>query len=86
MFKVQFINLAANLSVAVVGFICAWLMLRRMDKSIKISENNLYRGLSFSKDILPALLAGNYAIAIYYGLRVAGALLFLGLVFSRVPG
>lgn len=76
MLEIQLINLAANASVAAAGFGCVWLILRGWDKSARVS---------FRHDVIPELLKGNRALGAYYGLRVAGALVFAGLIFSRVP-
>ena len=79
----QYINLAANISVAIAGFICVWIMLRLWDRTIRPDPDSKRR-LSFSKDVFPELKKGNLAIGAYYGLRIGGALVFAGFVFSRV--
>ena len=76
MFTIQFIDLAANLSVAAAGLVLAWALLRLMDKSL---------GISFGADIWPQLKEGNLAPAIYFGARVVAVLGFVGACLSRVP-
>ena len=83
MFDMQFTNLWANISVAIAGFICVWIMLRLWDRTIRPDPDS-DRRLSFSEDVFPELVKGNLAMGAYYGLRIGGALVFVGLVFSRV--
>ena len=83
MWQVQLTNLGANLSVAVAGFVCVWAILRFWDRTVRPDPDS-NRRLSFSRDVWPEIKAGNWAMGAYYGRRILGALIFVGLVFSRV--
>ncbi|MGE0658270.1 MAG: transglycosylase SLT domain-containing protein [Reyranellaceae bacterium] len=67
------LSLVVKLVVAVAAIALAWLVLRRLDRSL---------GVNFRADVWPKLSNTGIGLAIYHGLRFFGVMLLIGLVLS----